>query len=234
MFVFAHPDDESVACAATIKQLVDQGDQVSLVVATWGEVGEIAPAAQQELQKLGSVGKLREQELTKAAQHLGISKLHGLGFHDGQINNQLVWGKLLINVIEQIDNWQPDVLITFDHTGWYYHLDHVGISIATTLAFHQAKHQPLVLLHSHFQPSSPGERKWRYIFRPASATHQVLVKDVDHKKIALACHASQDLSVPAYDLDHRQPATEIYELAFASKKGVKLMSKHTVFKMIDK
>ena len=85
LVVVAHPDDETVACAGTIKQLIDNGDSVSLVCATLGEAGDVSDEAQSKLKQAGSVGKLRQQELDSAINHLGISKLKLLDYQDGQI-----------------------------------------------------------------------------------------------------------------------------------------------------
>lgn len=229
MFIFAHPDDETVACAGTIKRLREKGEEVLLVAVTLGDAGEVMPPAQARLKKLGSVEKLRADELNKAVAHLSINQLITLNFRDGEINNKIVWGALQTSIIEQIDTLKPDIVITFDHTGWYYHLDHVGVSIATTLAFQQSVHRPQALFFSHYQP---GGIKWKYVFRPAPATHQVLIEDVDHKLKALDLHSSQDLSRPRAFLSEQSPAVELYELVIADDRGQATFSNHEVFKPI--
>lgn len=234
MFVFAHPDDETVACASTIKQLADNGDEVYLILATMGEAGEVMDGAQANLNRLGSVAALRKQELNGAVKHLGIKQVINLSFSDGEINNKMVWGKLLTDLIEHIDQLKPDCIITFDHTGWYFHLDHVGVSIATTLAYHQSEHRADILMHSHYHPTTDGEEKWKYIFHPSPATHGVEIIDKEHKLAAINFHQSQDLSRPRQYLKKDNPGFEYYELAFASKAGQKWLLDNPLFKKIDK
>lgn len=228
LFVFAHPDDETVACAGTIRSLVENGDEVILILATSGDAGEVMEPAQKQLKKLGSVEKLRRKELESVTKHLGVKDCIILDHRDGQITNLSVWGKLKEDIIAQIELHKPDVLITFDHTGWYYHLDHVGTSIATTLAYQQSIHRPQALLFSHYQPSGMNE-KWKYIFRPSPITHQVIIKDISHKLAAINKHTSQNLGTPREYLQNQKPAAEFYELAMASDDGAKLFFKHPVF-----
>lgn len=228
LFVFAHPDDETVACAGTIKSLVEKGDEVVLVLATAGDAGEVMEPAQKQLKKLGSVEKLRRKELQSVTKHLGITDCIILGHKDGQITNLSVWGSLKEDIIAQIELHKPDVVITFDHTGWYYHLDHVGTSIAATLAYQQSIHRPQALLFSHYQPTGMNN-KWKYIFRPSPATHQVIIKDTNHKLAAINKHTSQNLTTPREYLQNQKPAAEFYELAMADERGKALFVDHPIF-----
>lgn len=229
LFIFAHPDDETVACAGTIKKLRDEGDEVCLVAVTLGDAGEVMEPAQAALQKYGSVEKLRLAELEAASKHLDISKLISLGFKDGEITNKTVWGKLQQDIIDQINILKPDVVVTFDHTGWYFHLDHVGVSIATTLAFYESEHRPQLLLHSHFQP---GGVKWRYVFHASPATHKVLVSDIKHKLKSLDQHISQNLDTPRDFIIREKEHFELYEVAFATDQGKDYLSSSSIFSAI--
>jgi LmbE family N-acetylglucosaminyl deacetylase len=226
LFVFAHPDDETVACAGTIKKLRDNGDEVYLVAVTLGDAGEVMESAQAALKKHGSVEKLRQSELEAASKHLNLSKLISLGFKDGEITNKSVWGSLQHAIIDQINLLKPDVVVTFDHTGWYYHLDHVGVSIATTLAFHESEHRPQLLLHSHFQP---GGLKWKYVFHASPATHQVRVTDIEHKLKSLDQHLSQNLDTPRNFITKTAEHFELYEVAFATSAGMDLLNTSGIF-----
>lgn len=226
LFVFAHPDDETVACAGTMKSLIENGDEVYVILATAGDAGEVMLRAQQDLEKQGSVEALRRAELEEVSKHLNITECIVLEHKDGEINNKAVWDSLQKDIIEKIDTIQPDVVITFDHTGWYYHLDHVGVSISTTLAYQQSHHRPQALLFSHYQP---GGTKWNYIFRQSPITHQVLITDIDHKLHAMELHASQDLSTPKQFLSSQYPAAEFYELVMADYRGKMLFLNHDIF-----
>ncbi|GEM_PF-672686 len=231
LFLFAHPDDETVACAGTIKQLVEHGDEVHIVLATDGSAGEVSEAAQQKFKELGFVGNLRRHELQQVKSLLGITTLEILDFEDGQITNQLVWGKLTTTFIKLIDLHKPDVVITFDHSGWYFHLDHVGVSIAATLAVQQAKSSPDIFLLSHFHVDGS---KWKYIYyEPMPITHTVDISQyTDIKEQAFSFHASQNLAEPKRQLQSIQGQKELYQLALASEKGQQLLASHFLFKAI--
>lgn len=230
LFVFSHPDDETVACAATIRQLVQSGAEVNLCLVTDGGAGEVMPKALKSLNTLGSVAALRKQEMTAAQQHLGISQVIELEYADGSLNNQTVWGSLADRITEVIDTTKPEVVITFDHSGWYFHLDHVGTSIATTIAYHQAKAKPQALLLSHFYVKSD---KWRYVFGPQRVTHRVPMLDRDHKLQALALHESQDLTTPLTLVQGPDAHYEWYELAFADKGFARALKQQGIFEAHD-
>lgn len=230
LFVFAHPDDETVACAGTIKQLTSQGETVHIVSATAGAAGEVMEAAKEKVKLKGSLSAVRQDEYRAVGKHLGVASEKILEFEDGEITNKIVWTKLQDDIVEEINTLKPDVVITFDHTGWYYHLDHVGVSIATTLAYQESEHRPQALLFSHFQP---GGTKWRYVFRPAPATHQVKVQDKDHKLTTLDLHQSQDLTRPRDFITENNDHYELYELAMADERGKKLFNKHKLFQKIE-
>jgi LmbE family N-acetylglucosaminyl deacetylase len=235
LFIFAHPDDETVACAGTIHQLVERGCAVHVIHATDGGAGEVTKsAAQSRLEQLASVAALREEEMQAAASHLGLSSYQTLGIPDGTITNGDVWGKLKELLIEQIDQLKPHIVTTFDHTGWYYHLDHVGVSIATTLAYQQAAHRPEALLFSHFRPKGVVS-KWKYVFPDnPPISHRVTVTDREHKLQAMQQHASQDLSVPEQFMNQEKVHQEEYQLAFATKVGTQLLKETKIFQPVLK
>jgi N-acetylglucosamine malate deacetylase 2 len=219
LFIFAHPDDETIGCAGTIALLVKAGHHVKVVLATDGSSGEVSKAAQANFEKFGKdLGKLRRHEFTLVQNLLGFQEGKILDFKDGYITNQDVWGKLTLSIIEEIDTYQPDVLITFDHSGWYFHLDHVAVSIATTLAFHQAEHKPDLFFHNHFRVDSS---KWQYVFSETMPiTHQVNIESVRQIKFqAMDLHQSQDLNTPRNHMTARTELFETYQLIEASNEG---------------
>lgn len=224
LFVFAHPDDETVACAGTISQLVKLGQEVVVVSVTDGSAGQAAELVIEELVEKyqGDLGLLRKAEFESVCDHLGVAHAQILNFKDNRITNKQVWGKLTTRIVELINYHQPEVLVTFDHSGWYYHLDHVGVSIATTLAFHQTE-SPQLLLFSNFQPQ---QNRWKYVFPdPTLSTHQVIVEDVEHKLKALQMHKSQNLEVVKQHILSQSPHVENYQLAFNKEKTNDLIKK---------
>src|SRR4051794_41252848 len=68
--VFAHPDDESLACGGTLARLADSGARVVLLCASRGECGSVRDTALLGARDLGLV---RSDELRDAARTLGIA-----------------------------------------------------------------------------------------------------------------------------------------------------------------
>lgn len=131
LFVFAHPDDETFASGGTIVKLKSQGADVLLVTATRGEAGELGNPALTTTEKLGEV---REEELRKAATHLGIDDVQFLGYIDGTLH-EANFLKLTKQIGDILTKTTPDIVVTFDETGVSNHKDHIAISKATTQAF---------------------------------------------------------------------------------------------------
>jgi len=144
--VLAHPDDESFGIGGTLAYYASQGVEVHLVCATRGEAGEVKP---EKLQGFTSVAELRESELRCAAGILGLAGLHFLNYRDsgmpGSADNNhpqalaaqavdVVAGK----VVHFIRELKPQVVITFDPIGGYYHPDHIAVHKATVCAFEQS------------------------------------------------------------------------------------------------
>ena len=227
LFIFAHPDDETVACAGTIHQLGLAGHRVFVVSATNGGAGEFPKELGAEVEKLGSVGALRTQEFSSACAHLGVTESKILGFSDGEITNKLVWSELMSEIKAVMDQYKPEVVVTFDHSGWYYHLDHVGVSIATTSAFHENEFSR-ALFFSTFQPK---QERWNYAFPdPSLTTHSVEVVDVDHKLQAVNLHKTQNLEVVTQHILSESPHFETYHLGFLKPKYVLPVELRQVFK----
>lgn len=144
--VLAHPDDESFGMGGTLALYASRGVDVHLVCATRGEVGEADP---EHMQGFSSVGEMRESELRCAAGILGLKGVHFLGYRDSgmpgspenthpdaQVAHPLE--EVAGRVVKYIRTLKPQVVVTFDPIGGYYHPDHIHIQRATALAFEKA------------------------------------------------------------------------------------------------
>lgn len=205
--LWAHPDDEVIGAGGTVRLLADQGHEVVAVTATDGGAGEGGDPK--------TLGIVRREEFKRSCELLGVKQTRVLDFRDGEITNQIVWGELTQTFIDLIDQYKPDFVITFDHSGWYFHLDHVGVSIAVTVACQQAKHKPTGLLFNLHKPATAGTR-WKYVFADKlPATHVVDVTSVKGVKImAMKAHASQNLPTFLEHLEKDHQPKELFQLAF--------------------
>jgi len=123
--IFAHPDDESLACGGLLALCAERGARVVVVCATHGEnrsgVRDLA------------LYQTRAEELHSAAAALGISEVVLLEYADGF----LPWidaAEFETRLIEEIRRVDPDVVVTFGDDGLYWHPDHIAVHERTTRA----------------------------------------------------------------------------------------------------
>jgi N-acetyl-1-D-myo-inositol-2-amino-2-deoxy-alpha-D-glucopyranoside deacetylase len=128
--VFAHPDDESLACGGTLARLADAGARTVLLCASRGEAGSISDPA---LAPDGDLGAVRARELHEAAAVLGISEVIVAAHADGDLRWRDV-PELHAEIVALIERCRPDAIITFAEDGLYWHLDHIGVHERTYTA----------------------------------------------------------------------------------------------------
>ena len=227
--VLAHPDDEAFGMGGTLALYAMRGVEVYLACATLGEAGDIPPDF---LQSSSSSAALRESELDCSANVLALKQVFKLGFRDsgmeGSPDNHhpdALVARPMEEVVESIAavmrQVRPQVVLTFDPVGGYFHPDHIRVHQATVLAFDRVRQElqatdPQVLsrLYYHTMPKSSakiavfwmrllgkdprkiGRNKDIDLVQIASQSFPVHVK-INYKKVleqreqAAACHASQ-------------------------------------------
>lgn len=141
----AHPDDESLSMGGALARYADAGEQVVVVTATRGEVGEIHnhddPASVRE-----SFGHVREAELRTACVVLGVSHVEVLGYRDsgmaGTADNdhpaafcRAGFLEAVGRLVRLIRRYRPEVVTAYDPFGGYGHPDHVQVHRVGTAAF---------------------------------------------------------------------------------------------------
>lgn len=140
--VYGHPDDEQ-GVSGLMAKYAREGVEITLVCATRGEAGEIAPGVDATAANLGRV---REEELRCAADKIGIRHLYFLNYRDsgmmGTRENQdprCLWQANLLEVAGEvvgiIRRHRPQVIVTFDPDGGYGHPDHIQAHRAATIAY---------------------------------------------------------------------------------------------------
>jgi len=141
VIALAHPDDE-LFHAGVLAHLSERGVRVTLVCATNGDAGRPHPS----VGPIADLGATRAEELRLSCQRLGIEEPVLLGFHDSARKERFRGDdpQALANVdmltVETalrrvIASTKPQVVVTFEPHGGYYHPDHVAISRAATAAF---------------------------------------------------------------------------------------------------
>lgn len=122
-----------------------EGVDVHIAIATDGAAGSVAEGYEDAREELVAV---RARELDGAIAILGAT-LHKMGYRDsGYINDpanehpeafiQANEEEAIGRVVKLIRQVRPQVVITHDETGGYFHPDHIFCSEITTAAFHAA------------------------------------------------------------------------------------------------
>jgi LmbE family N-acetylglucosaminyl deacetylase len=119
--VFAHPDDESLACGGTLAALADAGARVVVMCASHGERGsDSGPMRDDEL------GRRRALELKAAAAALGIDEIRLFSHPDGELR----WAQVTefnAEIVLFLRRHPTAAVITFGQDGLYWHPDHIGV-----------------------------------------------------------------------------------------------------------
>jgi LmbE family N-acetylglucosaminyl deacetylase len=130
MAIFAHPDDEAFGMGGTLTRYAQEGADLHLVVATLGEVGELANP---DLSLDQPLGILREQELRCACDNYGVAGLHLLGYMDGQ-TTVVPQSDAVYKIVRLLRQIRPQVVVSFGPEGIYGHYDHLAVHRWATAA----------------------------------------------------------------------------------------------------
>lgn len=143
--VLAHPDDESFGPGGTFARYVREGVDVHIAIATDGVAGSVVDEYAESREQLAEI---RAQELETAVSILGAT-LHTLNYRDsGYINDPanehpdaFINGndeEQIGRVVQLMREIRPQIVVTHDETGGYFHPDHIRCWEITTPAFHAA------------------------------------------------------------------------------------------------
>lgn len=130
LLITAHPDDADMHAGGTIARWVDEGHEVSSVIATSGDKGHDDPAISRE-----QVVALRRAEQRRAAVILGVTNVTFLDFEDGELG----WAgpRLAEDITRAIREARPDVVLTHDpyagpprYVTYQLHPDHRAVGFA--------------------------------------------------------------------------------------------------------
>jgi LmbE family N-acetylglucosaminyl deacetylase len=125
MCILAHPDDESLGMGGILARYAAEGVATYLATATRGEHGWQGPAA--DYPGPAALGRMREAELRAAAHTLGLQEVSFLDYQDGALDRADP-AEVISKLVAYIRRVRPQVVVTFDPTGYYGHPDHIAIS----------------------------------------------------------------------------------------------------------
>lgn len=224
--VLAHPDDESFGVGGTLARYAAEGVSVHLCTVTDGAAGTADSECDRFLDGYRDMAERRLHELQCAVKILGV-QLHFFGYRDSGMAGDSANshpGALINQPLEQVASrlstmmrqLQPDVILTHDDTGGYFHPDHIFTHQATVAAYRAtyADNGASPGLYCHVIPSTfvrtfallsrlTGQDPTRFgrnkdidltqIGKPADQIHvRIDIRSfLEVKMAASACHTSQ-------------------------------------------
>jgi LmbE family N-acetylglucosaminyl deacetylase len=243
--VHAHPDDEAIMTGGVMLKAHDDGHRVVLVTATRGEVGEISNMNEEEIRP--RLAEVRTEEMRRAGEILGVDRQEFLGFRDsgmagtGDNQDPASFHKASLEeaaerIARLLREERPEVVVTYDPTGTYFHPDHIKSHLATTAALDLLKAEgwePRKFYWHAFPRSGieEGGKRMAAAGRPnpfadlppnmgvpdEQVTTAVDVRQyIDRKRAAFGAHLSQN-SPESFFLNTPE---EFYEMAFGRESFV--------------
>jgi LmbE family N-acetylglucosaminyl deacetylase len=188
--VTAHPDDVDFGAAGSVAAWTDHGIDVSYCIVTDGDAGGADTGIPRS-----EMAEVRHKEQTAAANAVGVTDLHWLGFPDGSVQPTLELRKAITRVIRQV---RPDRVVTQSpERAWSRiyasHPDHLAAAEAAVCAVYPDSRNawafPELLDVEGLEPYTVPELWLMARDRP---DRFVDTTDVFHRKVeALLCHKSQ-------------------------------------------
>ena len=148
----AHPDDEAFGCGSVLAHARAAGAETTVVCATRGELGEVAPGLCHVPPPPDDLGRIREAELRAATALLGVGRVEVLGWRDSGVDGDPAPGSLCAarpddveaEIARILGEERPDVVITLDASDG--HRDHAVVRDATIAAAERCEPAPVVHL----------------------------------------------------------------------------------------
>ena len=151
MAVHAHPDDEGTGTGGTLARYAAEGIRTVLVVCTDGAQGDGPGGVKPDESghDPAAVAKLRRAELEASCAALKVSALEMLGYSD---SGMLGWptndapnafwsapvSEAAARLASLMEEYRPDVVVTYDENGFYGHPDHIQAHRVTMAAVEQS------------------------------------------------------------------------------------------------
>ncbi len=137
MVVFPHPDDETVATGGLLLYANKYGFKTTVVTLTKGGAGKCY------INKKGrTLEDIRTEELKSSVDILKVDNLIILNFRDSELRESTKEVKEKLKKIIVKEN--PSILITYDHSGFTGHPDHISLSLSVFDIVKEIKNKPVL------------------------------------------------------------------------------------------
>lgn len=160
--VWAHPDDETYLSSGLMTSAVREGRRVVCVTATRGEAG----SQDEQRWPLADLPAIRERELARALEIIGVTEHRWLDFRDGECAS-VPHEDAVAKVAAIVDEVRPQTVLTFGPDGMTGHPDHIAVCEWTTAAFERAAPAGAKLYYATMTPEMAD------VLEPAFAPYNV-------------------------------------------------------------
>jgi|GEM_PF-1570112 len=132
LVIYPHPDDETMASGGILVMAKKFGWKTVVVTLTHGGAGQVYTNL-----KGKSLKETRAQELNRAVNHLHVDELVLGDFDDGKLRQtSSLWQSWVKKLIDQHN---PGIVVTYDHSGVTGHPDHISLSLAILKIIKESK-----------------------------------------------------------------------------------------------
>jgi LmbE family N-acetylglucosaminyl deacetylase len=182
--VWAHPDDESYACAGLMAAAVRAGQRVVCVTATRGEQGSTDPQRWPPGPELAAV---RTDELAACLAEIGVSEHIWLDYPDGGCADVDPDGAVA-RIRAIADDVRPDTVLTFGPDGGTFHSDHIAISAWATEAIELSTAEHGYTARLHYAAMTPEWQQRVTQFVDPSVVMMADREPITHRVDELSIH----------------------------------------------
>jgi LmbE family N-acetylglucosaminyl deacetylase len=187
LMVSPHPDDESIYAAGTLI-LMKQNPAVRVHILCL-TTGDLSPSEKRLKISKEEMGRVRVEEMKKAATVIGADSLTQFDYHDQGLSSA-DQQELARRVGQVIKSTGAEVIISYGPDGITHHPDHVAASRVVTSEFKKSAAQRLYYI-SLPEPVYPVYYLYKRV-HPLRATVRVDIRQARKlKMLALDSHSSQ-------------------------------------------
>lgn len=188
LVVAAHPDDEVLGCAGTVRRMVNKGWEAHLVVFTGGVAGRYPPGIAESTDVRAEQESVRMQ-MQRAADVVGFSNVVALQFPDNRMDS-VSRNDLALALRPAIEQARPSLIFT--HHPGDYNWDHGRVFDAVMMSARPNPPEFMPLEIRTFEVLSSTERAWQVADRAFMPNLFVDVSTtIDMKKLALQYYAAE-------------------------------------------